>query len=340
MPTSFQIDVMPFWSSSRNSVSFSMVCSSTGTVMRGLIMHELPVSMLPTSPNVSAKIEIGGSPDSAGPGSTRLRRIWIIAPLVSLWIMSSRAFSVLSAVEGLGVATHAFDKLIVPITVVILIALFAIQKRGTGSIGRVFGPIMVAWFATLAALGVLAIIKYPRVLAAVSPTYAVEFFMANGKTGFTVLGSVVLCITGSEALYADMGHFGPFPIRLAWFCLVLPALLINYFGQGALLLVRGSAATQPFFMMAPQWALLPLVALSTAAAIIASQALISGAFSLTRQAIQLGYAPRLDIQHTSSMSMGIAHLDFEEPSKPRGESSSPAGLPTPYPRGSKTCPAA
>jgi len=168
--------------------------------------------------------------------------------------------------------------------------------------------VMVLWFITITALGVRWIVQAPEVLGAFDPRHAVTFFAQNGWHGFAVLGAVVLVVTGAEALYADMGHFGRFPIRLAWFCLVLPALLINYFGQGALLLIRGEAAPQPFFMMAPTWALIPLVVLSTAAAIIASQALISGAFSLTRQAIQLGYAPRLDIQHTSSMAMGQVYV--------------------------------
>lgn len=223
------------------------------------------------------------------------------------------AISVLSAVEGLGVATHAFDKLIVPITVVILIALFAIQKRGTGSIGRVFGPIMIAWFATLAVLGVLAIAKYPRVLAAVSPQYAVEFFIANGKTAFTVLGSVVLCITGSEALYADMGHFGRKPIQLAWFFIAMPALILNYLGQGALLLGHPEEAEliakNPFYALVPQGpAIYALVALATAATVIASQALISGAYSLTRQAVQLGFLPRVKVLHTSSEAEGQIYI--------------------------------
>ncbi|MBL9027337.1 MAG: KUP/HAK/KT family potassium transporter [Myxococcales bacterium] len=219
------------------------------------------------------------------------------------------AISVLSAVEGLGVATHAFEKLIVPITVVILIALFAVQKRGTGTIGRVFGPIMIAWFLALAGLGVWAILKYPKVLLSLSPTYAVDFFRHNGTHGFTVLGSVVLCITGSEALYADMGHFGPKPIRLAWFSLTMPALALNYLGQGALLLANPAdaetIAKNPFYSLVPQGpAIYPLVALATAATVIASQALISGAYSLTRQAVQLGFLPRVRILHTSSEAEG------------------------------------
>jgi KUP system potassium uptake protein len=222
--------------------------------------------------------------------------------------MITPAVSILSAIEGLQVATPVFSHWVVPISVAILVALFVIQRHGTHRVGGLFGPVMVVWFLTLVVLGFRWIVQAPEVLMAFDPRYAVRFFAEQGWHGFAVLGAVVLVVTGAEALYADMGHFGRFPIRLAWFCLVLPALLINYFGQGALLLVTGPAATQPFFMMAPAWGLFPLVALSTLAAIIASQALISGAFSLARQAIQLGYAPRLDIQHTSSMAMGQVYL--------------------------------
>ncbi len=223
------------------------------------------------------------------------------------------AISVLSAVEGLSVATTAFDKLIVPITVVILLVLFSVQKRGTGLIGRVFGPIMVTWFTTLAALGVWSILKEPAVLRALSPHYAAEFFVHNGLHGFTVLGSVVLCITGSEALYADMGHFGPRPIRLAWYFLAMPALILNYLGQGAILLAHPeraeSIAVNPFFALVPQGpAVYALVALATAATVIASQALISGAYSLTRQAVQLGFLPRVRILHTSSEAEGQIYI--------------------------------
>jgi KUP system potassium uptake protein len=222
--------------------------------------------------------------------------------------MITPAVSILGAIEGLQVATPVFSAWVVPIAVGILVMLFLIQRHGTHRVGRLFGPVMVLWFLTIAVLGFRWIIQAPEVLSAFDPRHAVRFFVEHGWHGFAVLGAVVLVVTGAEALYADMGHFGPYPIRLAWFCLVLPALLINYFGQGALLLVNGAAASQPFFMMAPSWALLPLVALSTMAAIIASQALISGAFSLTRQAIQLGYAPRLDIEHTSSMAMGQVYV--------------------------------
>ena len=221
--------------------------------------------------------------------------------------MITPAISVLGAVEGLEVATPLFQPYVVPITVVILIGLFAIQKYGTHRVGGLFGPVMVAWFITLAILGVVWIVRFPAVLAAFDPRHAVSFFRVNGFTGFAVLGSVFLVVTGGEALYADMGHFGRHPIRLAWFALVLPSLLLNYLGQGALLLLKPSV-DHPFFLLAPSWALLPLVVLSTAAAIIASQALISGSFSITRQAIQLGLAPRLEVEHTSARAMGQIYV--------------------------------
>ena len=222
--------------------------------------------------------------------------------------MITPAITVLGAVEGLKVATPLFEPYVVPIAVVILIGVFAIQKHGTHSVGRLFGPIMVVWFLVIAALGVVSLAEQPAVLGAVNPRHAVAFFSAHGWHGFAVLGAVFLVVTGGEALYADMGHFGKRPIRIAWFTLVLPALLLNYFGQGALLLTNPAAAEQPFFLLAPAWAVLPLVGLATAAAIIASQALISGAFSLTRQAIQLGYCPRLDIEHTSSHEIGQVYV--------------------------------
>jgi len=222
--------------------------------------------------------------------------------------MITPAISILSAIEGLQVATPVFDPWVVPISVAILIGLFAIQRHGTHRVGGLFGPVMVTWFLTIAILGLRWIAQAPEVLGAFDPRHAITFFVVHGWHGVAVLGAVVLVVTGAEALYADMGHFGRRPIRLAWFVLVLPALMINYFGQGALLLVNGPSASQPFFMMVPSWGLLPLVALSTVAAVIASQALISGAFSLTRQAIQLGYAPRLDIQHTSSATMGQVYV--------------------------------
>jgi KUP system potassium uptake protein len=214
------------------------------------------------------------------------------------------AISVLSAVEGVVVAAPALERFVVPATVLILVGLFLIQKHGTATVGALFGPVMLVWFVTIAVLGVSGIRHDPSVLRAVSPVYAVRFFVDHRLHGFLVLGAVVLCITGGEALYADMGHFGRRPIRIAWLGLAMPALLLNYFGQGAILLHEPTAAANPFFMLAPPWAVYPLVAIATAATIVASQALISGAFSLTRQAIQLGYCPRLTIRHTSSSEIG------------------------------------
>jgi len=222
------------------------------------------------------------------------------------------AISVLSAVEGLNVATHAFESLVVPISAAILVLLFAVQRHGTGGLGAVFGPTMLVWFLVIGALGLCAIVQQPHaelsVWHALNPWYGLEFFVRNGVHGFLILGSVVLCITGGEALYADMGHFGPRPIRVGWYALVFPALLLNYFGQGALLLARGSTVNHPFFELAPAWMLYPLVALATLATIIASQALISGAFSLTHQASQLGYLPRFNIIHTSETQAGQIYI--------------------------------
>ena len=222
--------------------------------------------------------------------------------------MITPAITVLGAIEGLKVVTPLLEPYVVPVAVVILIAVFAIQRHGTHRVGRLFGPIMVAWFIAIAVLGIAETIHQPVVLTAVDPRHAINFFREHGWHGFAVLGAVFLVVTGGEALYADMGHFGKRPIRRAWFSLVLPALLLNYFGQGALLLREPAAAEQPFFLLAPGWALLPMVALATAAAIIASQALISGAFSLTQQAIQLGYCPRLDIEHTSHHEIGQVYV--------------------------------
>ena len=218
------------------------------------------------------------------------------------------AISVLSAVEGLKIVTPLFRPYVVPITVVILIALFAIQSRGTARIGGLFGPIMIAWFAVLALLGSIHIVQAPQVLAAVNPFYAVVFFLNNGWQGFLVLGTVFLVVTGGEALYADMGHFGARPIRLAWYFYVLPALLLNYFGQGSLVLRHPDAVANSFYLLAPSWALPPLVALATAASIIASQALISGVYSLTMQAEHLGFLPRLRIAHTSAAAFGQIYI--------------------------------
>jgi KUP system potassium uptake protein len=222
--------------------------------------------------------------------------------------MITPVISVLGAVEGLEVATPFFRPYIVPITIVILIALFAVQRNGTGTVGKIFGPVTLVWFFTISALGVAQILRAPQVLGAVSPLHAVDFFARNGKTGFLVLGSVFLVVTGGEALYADMGHFGRRPIRLAWYAVVLPALLLNYFGQGALLIRHPEAAENPFFHMVPPWALYPVVVIATLAAVIASQALITGAFSLTMQAVQLGYMPRVEIAHTSSRERGQIYI--------------------------------
>ncbi len=218
------------------------------------------------------------------------------------------AISVLSAVEGLEIITPAFKPYILPISLVILIGLFFFQRRGTASVGALFGPVMVLWFAVLASFGALAIVENPSVLAAINPLHAVQFLTSNSLLGFFALGAVVLCITGAEALYADMGHFGAKPIQYAWLGYVMPALLINYFGQGALLLADPSAIENPFYLLAPEWARYPLVILATVATVIASQAVISGAFSITQQAIQLGYTPRLEIQHTSEKEIGQIYL--------------------------------
>jgi KUP system potassium uptake protein len=222
--------------------------------------------------------------------------------------MITPAITVLGAIEGITVATPVFEPYVVPVSAGILIVVFSVQRYGTHRIGRLYGPIMVVWFVVLAVLGLSWVVRQPVVLSAINPVHALAFFRDNGLHSIAVLGAVFLVVTGGESLYADLGHFGRRPIRLAWFALVLPALLLNYFGQGALLLTDGEAADQPFFMLAPGWARLPLVALATAAAIIASQALISGAFSLTRAAIQLGYAPRLDVEHTSSWEMGQVYV--------------------------------
>ena len=222
--------------------------------------------------------------------------------------MITPAITVLGAIEGITVATPVFEPYVVPVSVFILIVVFSVQQYGTHRIGRMYGPIMVVWFVVLAVLGLTWIVRQPVVLGAINPVHAIAFFRENGLHSIAVLGAVFLVVTGGESLYADLGHFGRRPIRIAWFTLVLPSLLLNYFGQGALLLTDGEMAEQPFFMLAPGWARLPLVALATAAAIIASQALISGAFSLTRAAIQLGYAPRLNVEHTSSWEMGQVYV--------------------------------
>jgi KUP system potassium uptake protein len=220
------------------------------------------------------------------------------------------AISVLSAVEGLEVVSPAFKQYVIPLTLVILFCLFAVQKRGTSGIGKFFGPITLVWFMVLAVLGVSHIVRHPEILAAISPHHALGFMFNNPGTTFIILGAVVLCVTGAEALYADLGHFGKRPIRLAWFTVAMPALTLNYFGQGALLLDNPDAIKNPFYLMAPDWALVPLVLLATMATVIASQALITGAFSVTKQVIQLGYLPRLNIQHTSVRDTGQIYIPF------------------------------
>jgi len=245
------------------------------------------------------------------------RKSWLLLALgifgASLFYgdgMITPAISVLSAVEGLNVATPALAPLVVPIALIVLLVLFVIQRNGTRRVGIWFGPIMLLWFLTLGGLGILNILRTPEVLYALNPYYAFHFFATHGGYGFLVLGAVVLAVTGAEALYADMGHFGRGPIRLAWFWYVLPALVLNYFGQGALLIRDPSAIANPFYLQAPSWALFPMIGLATAATIIASQAVISGAFSVTRQAIQLGYLPRMQIIHTSEHEIGQIYIPF------------------------------
>jgi KUP system potassium uptake protein len=220
------------------------------------------------------------------------------------------AISVLSAVEGLEVVSPAFKKYVIPLTLIILFGLFAVQKRGTGGIGKFFGPITVVWFAAISALGVYHIASHPEILWAISPHHALRFIFAEPEVTFLILGAVVLCVTGGEALYADMGHFGKKPIRIAWFFIVMPSLTLNYFGQGALLLNEPEAVANPFYNMAPEWLLVPLVGLATAATVIASQALISGAFSVTKQVVQLGFLPRLQVLHTSVQDTGQIYIPF------------------------------
>jgi KUP system potassium uptake protein len=220
------------------------------------------------------------------------------------------AISVLGAMEGLEIISPTFKQYVVPLTLVILFGLFLVQKKGTEGIGKFFGPITLVWFAVLALLGVIHIAHNPEILWAISPHYALGFMWANPGITFIILGAVVLCVTGAEALYADLGHFGKKPIRLAWFSVVMPALVLNYFGQGALLLKNPEAVKNPFYLMAPDWALIPLLVLATLAAVIASQALITGAFSVTKQVIQLGYLPRLNILHTSVREAGQIYIPF------------------------------
>jgi KUP system potassium uptake protein len=217
---------------------------------------------------------------------------------------------VLSAVEGLGVAAPARSHWAVWIAVIVLITLFLFQKRGTGRVGSVFGPVMCVWFVALGLIGIYNIWQHPLVLRAISPSYGVNFFMHHGAGGFLVLGAVVLCVTGAEALYADMGHFGRKPIRLAWYGFVMPGLMLNYFGQGALLVHNPAAASNPFYLAVPEWGLYPMIALATAAAVIASQAVIAGSFSIMRQAVQLGFLPRMPIVHTSNEEVGQIYLPW------------------------------
>src|SRR5229473_2535568 len=214
------------------------------------------------------------------------------------------AISVLSAVEGLKVATPVFEPYILPITVILLLALFLVQRRGTAMVGGFFGPIMALWFVVIGLLGAIEIVKQPGILWALNPYYGIALLADDPWRGFALLGAVVLAVTGAEALYADMGHFGRTPIRIAWFRLVFPALLLNYFGQGGLLLSTPGSLENPFYLLAPDWALFPMVVLASAATVIASQAVISGAFSMTHQAVQLGYLPRLFIRHTSEQAFG------------------------------------
>ncbi|MFZ4536398.1 potassium transporter Kup [Propionivibrio sp.] len=246
-------------------------------------------------------------------GKPRRQRAIMLAGLLGAGMfygdgMVTPAISVLSALEGLEVATPAFHAFIIPATLVVLFVLFFFQRRGTASVGALFGPVMMIWFATLAVLGLYNIAASPGVLRAINPTYGLWFLFENRAIAVVAMGAVVLSVTGAEALYADMGHFGSKPIRQAWFCFVLPSLILNYFGQGALLLVDPSAAVNPFYHLAPEWLLYPLVGLATLATVIASQAVISGAFSVSRQAMQLGFLPRIEVQFTSEKAQGQVYL--------------------------------
>ena len=247
--------------------------------------------------------------------SVRARRVIMLMALLGAALffgdgVITPAISVLSAVEGLQVAAPGLGEWVVPITVVVLLGLFWLQRHGTAKIGALFGPIMVLWFLSLAVIGVYNIIKAPQVLAAFNPYYAVEFFLTHRSVSFLALGSVVLCVTGAEALYTDMGHFGRFPIRAAWFGFVMPALLLNYYGQGGLLLTYPKAIANPFFHAVPGWALYPMIGLATASTVIASQSVIAGAFTVTRQAVQLGFLPRMQVVHTSRERIGQIFLPW------------------------------
>ena len=243
----------------------------------------------------------------------RLRRVLLMVGVfgVALFFgdgVITPAISVLSAVEGLEIVAPAAKPFVVPISLVVLVVLFAVQRRGTGDIGKFFGPITVVWFVVIAVTGLIQIVQNPQVLEAVLPVHALRFAVEHYTIAFITLGAVFLCVTGAEALYADMGHFGKQPIRLAWFGLVMPSLMLNYFGQGALVLANPKAAENPFYLMTPDWALMPMVLLATAATVIASQALISGAFSAAKQTIQLGFLPRLTILHTSIRDTGQIYI--------------------------------
>ena len=248
--------------------------------------------------------------------ATRNYRLW--TPVGAVGLFGAALFfgdgfitppvSILGAMEGIGVAAPELKRFIVPVTLIVLCALFFAQKRGTGAMGRIFGPAMLAWFALLSVLGLRWIIEYPDVLLAVNPWYAIRFFFDNGLAGFSVMSSVFLAVTGGEALYADMGHFGRKPIQRGWFLLVFPALMINYFGQGAVLMHNPTAIENPFYHLAPTWLLAPLIVMATGAAVIASQAVISGVFSVTRQALNLGYLPRLRILHSSEHEIGQVYV--------------------------------
>ena len=253
--------------------------------------------------------QASGTPVRKGPG----RSLWIVLALIGTAMLYgdgviTPAISVLSAIEGVSVATPAFNPIVVPLTVLILICLFALQSKGSGKVGVAFGPILAVWFLVIMILGVVSLIQTPRVLTALDPRTAFSFFQRNGFKGFLALGAVVLCLTGGEALYADMGHFGRRPIQLAWYGLALPALALNYLGQGALLLRDPAAASHPFYAMVPGWALYPMVVLATLATIVASQALISAVFSLTSQAMQLGLCPRVRVVNTSATVRGQIYL--------------------------------
>ena len=218
------------------------------------------------------------------------------------------ALSVLSAIEGIKLVTATFEHYVVPLTVIILVALFAVQSHGTARVAAFFGPVMCVWFAVIAIAAVPQIMQHPEVLLAFNPLYAVSFMLHHGMIGFMTLGAVFLAVTGAEALYADLGHFGKRPIQTAWLFIVLPSLAMNYLGQGALLIADPKAIENPFFLMFPDWALIPMVALATVATVIASQAVITGAYSLTRQAIQLGLLPRFEIRHTSEAHSGQIYI--------------------------------